>query len=123
MEEFISKKTEELLVFKRNVFKQSHAKDFISKLFHRNSIREVENELNKCLLHKTMTDQNEISKRKQFISSFLSEYEHIKNTQAQQPAQQQPTEPIQKKIGISAVQPGKETLAGRLVQGGTDDDA
>ena len=100
MEEFISKKSEELLVFKRNVFKQAHAKDFIRKLFYRSSLKEVENELNKCLLNKYMTEPNEISKRKQFISSFLTEYEHIKNTPTQKPTQQpiqQPTEPVQKK--------------------------
>ena len=98
MEEFISKKSEELLVFKRNIFKQSHAKEFIGKLFNRSSIREVENELNKCLclLNNSNIEQSEITKRKQFISSFLTEYEHIKNTPTQQPTQL-PTEPVQKK--------------------------
>ena len=53
MDEFVKRSIDQLLEFKKNIFKHKHAVDFIEKLTRRGDMKVIESELNKCLLPKS----------------------------------------------------------------------
>ena len=74
MDEFVKRSIDQLLEFKKNIFKHKHAVDFIEKLTRRGDMKVIESELNKCLLPKSVKNKDDIKKRKDFIENFLSEF-------------------------------------------------
>ena len=79
MEEFINKNTEIILHYKSNIFKPANAYEFVAKLTMRTNEEEIRNELEKCLLSNSITNEKMKEERKKYILTFLSELKKIKN--------------------------------------------
>ena len=74
MEDFTTKFTEKILKYKKGVFNQKTAREFIDKQIKKNSTIESRKELEKCLFPKgNNLKENEIKDREDFISLFLKE--------------------------------------------------
>ena len=85
MEEFVKRSVDQLLEFKKNIFKHKHAVDFIEKLTRRDDIKVIESELNKCLLPKSVKNKDDIKKRTDFIENFLSEFAILREKEKKVP--------------------------------------
>ena len=78
MEDFTTKFTEKILKYKKGIFNQKTARDFIEKQFKKNSPNESKKELEKCLFPKNNNlKEYEIKEREEFISIFLKELNEI----------------------------------------------
>ena len=80
MEDFISKFSEKLLKYKKGIFTQKTARDFVEKQLKKQSEDEVDKELHKCIFPSNSKFPEQIKKeREEFISSFLKELKEIKS--------------------------------------------
>lgn len=79
MEAFIKQNGDKLLVFKKSIFKPSHANEFIKKLCLRSDIKAMESELTKCLINASVTSDKALLERKTFIQDFLSDYQKLQS--------------------------------------------
>ena len=78
MEEFVRKHTESILKYKKGIFNQKQASNFVEKLIMRKE-DEIEIELIKCLFPKnTNLQPNVREEREKYASSFLSEFKDLK---------------------------------------------
>ena len=57
MEEFILTNTEIILRYKKNIFKQSNAFEFVQKLTLRKDENQIRKELEKCLLPESLKNE------------------------------------------------------------------
>lgn len=71
METFIQEYTEKLLLFKKNVFNHSTAKEFIEKQTKKEDIEKVRLELTKCLIPQNKQPKD-IEERKKLINDFIT---------------------------------------------------
>lgn len=90
MDEFVKRSIDQLLEFKKNIFKHKHAVDFIEKLTRRGDMKVIESELNKCLLPKSVKNKDDIKKRKDFIENFLSEFAILREKEKKAPPSENP---------------------------------
>ncbi len=78
MEDFIRRNTEKILKYKKTVFNQKTAREFIEKQIKK-SEEEAEKEMNKCLFPKNQNfSENMKKERDEYINQFLKELKEIK---------------------------------------------
>ena len=78
MEDFIRRYSEKILKYKKDVFKQKTARDFVEKQILK-SEEESKKELKKCLFPKEkFLPENAIKEREEFIEKFLKELKDLK---------------------------------------------
>ena len=90
MEEFINKNTEIILEYKKNIWRQSNAYEFVKKLPLREKEDEIRNELEKCLLSDKVKDEKQRQERKKYILTFLSELKKLKNDEKEKQKEEKP---------------------------------
>ena len=100
MEEFINKNTEIILHYKSNIFKQANAYEFVAKLTMRTNEEEIRNELEKCLLSNSITNEKMKEERKKYILTFLSELKKIKNEEKKKEIQKEQTPKKEKTLDV-----------------------
>ena len=78
MDDFIRRNTEKILKYKKTVFNQKTAREFIEKQIKK-SDEEAEKEMNKCLFPKNQNIPENIRKeREEYINLFLKELKELK---------------------------------------------
>ena len=78
MEDFIRRYSEKILKYKKDVFKQKTARDFVEKQILK-SEEESKKELKKCLFPKEkFLPENAIKEREEFIEKFMKELKDLK---------------------------------------------
>ena len=78
MEEFILTNTEIILRYKKNIFKQSNAFEFVQKLTLRKDENQIRKELEKCLLPESLKNEGTKEERKKYIDNFILELNKLK---------------------------------------------
>ena len=78
MDDFIRRNTEKILKYKKTVFNQKTAREFIEKQIKK-SEEEAEKEMNKCLFPKNQNiPENMRKEREEYINLFLKELKELK---------------------------------------------